>query len=206
MRSATGTYALAALGLAGAAALSGCGDSDACKGQKGTCISITLDGESGVTEADRLVVMVQRKAKPDVPAMAIDSPLALPFKVAVLWPDGAGTLSVRSYLQGTLNGVTSEIALDLRNGVHEKRKLTLYPPLPGTVGTPDMKGNPPSDMRMPPRDMRGPEDDMATPDDMTMPPPDLSGPGPDLSPLPDLSGPIQDLSSPTPIDLATPAP
>src|SRR5262245_60861008 len=85
---------LAALLCAG---ISGCADEDACKGRSETCLSLTLSGE-GVTEADQLEVLVVRQPKPQTPMMPLGEPKPLPFKVAVLWPDGPGTVSVRSYL------------------------------------------------------------------------------------------------------------
>jgi hypothetical protein len=147
---------------------SGCADEDACKGRSETCLSLTLSGE-GVMEADQLEVLVVRQPKPQTPMMPLGEPKPLPFKVAVLWPDGPGTVSVRSYLQGTLNGVTPELALDLRNGEHDRRKLTLYPPLAGipqdfgTVERRDMKK--PMDLSMP---------DLSMPD-LSPPPPDMTG-------------------------------
>jgi hypothetical protein len=172
-----------------ASALAGCADQDACKGRSETCLSLTLSGE-GVMEADQLEVMVQRLPKPQSPMMPLGEARPLPFKVAVLWPDGPGTLSVRSYLAGTLNGVSSELTLDLRNGEHDMRKLTLYPPLDGR----------PIDFGTPPRrDMARPVDmTMPPPPDMSMPPSDMSVPPPDFSvPPPDFSVPPPDFSMPT---------
>jgi hypothetical protein len=154
----------------------GCSDSDACKGRSETCISLTLSGADGVTQADQLEVQVLRQPKPEMPMVPLGEPRPLPFKVAVLWPDGPGTLSVRSYLQGKLNGVTAELALDLRNGAHDQRKLTLFPPL---VGMPlgDLGGTPPRDMAAPPADMTAPPADMTSPPaDMTSPPVDMTSP------------------------------
>lgn len=153
---------------------SGCADSDACKGHSETCLSLTLSGENGVAQADRLEVMVMRTSKPTLPMMALDSPKALPVKVAVLWPDGPGTVSVRSYLAGQLNGVSPELSLDLRNGDHDQRKLALFPPISGTA-LGDLGTAPGRDMAMPPRDMA------SAPPDMTMSPPDLTQPPPDLT-------------------------
>lgn len=166
--------------LAVTAAASGCADSDACKGHSETCLSLTLSGESGVTQADRLEVMVLRTSKPTMPMVPLDQPKSLPVKVAVLWPDGPGTVSVRSYLSGQLNGVSAELSLDLRNGDHDQRKLSLYPPLDGTsLG--DLGSVPPRDMAQTPRDMAMPPRDMAqTPPDMAQTPPDMTSP-PDLT-------------------------
>lgn len=163
------------LGLALLSA-SGCADTDACKGHSETCLSLTLSGEGGVAQADRLEVMVMRSSKPTMPMMALDAPKSLPVKVAVLWPDGPGTVSVRSYLSGQLNGVSPELSLDLRNGDHDQRRLSLFPPIDGTA-LGDLGSVPPRDMAtMPPRDMAMPPPDMATP------PPDLTPPPLDLSP------------------------
>jgi hypothetical protein len=171
--------ALLGLGLAGPA---GCAaDSDACKGRSETCLSLTLLGEDGVGQIDQLSVMVMRQPKPQAPMMPLGEPRPLPVKVAVLWPDGPGTVSVRSYLNGQLNGVSAELSLDLRNGAHDQRKLSLYPPLSGS-GLGDLASGP--------RDMAHPPADMATPPDLTAPPPDLTAPPPDLTaPLPDLTAP-----------------
>lgn len=131
---------------------------------------------------DRLEVMVLRQPKPQQPAVPLSMPFALPFRVAVLWPDGPGTLSVRSYLQGQLNGVTPELGLDLRNGAHDMRKLTLFPPLVnsslGDLGY-------------------APRRDMAMPKDMAMQPPDLAM-SPDLAmpPAPDLAAAPDDMTTP----------
>lgn len=169
--------ALPALLFAG---LVGCADQDACKGHSETCLSLTLSGE-GVMTADQLEVMVQRSPKPQAPMMPLGDAKALPFKVAVLWPDGPGTVSVRSYLSGTMNGVTSELTLDLRNGEHDMRKLTLYPPIDGkpqdfgTAARRDMAR--PVDMTVPPvPDMTAPPADMTAGPDMTVPPPDMMMP------------------------------
>lgn len=175
--------------LAGLASAGGCADSDACKGRSETCLSVTLYGE-GVTRADQLQVMLMRKAKPDQPVMALGSPQDLPFKVAVLWPDGPATLSVRAMLEGQLAGVSPELALDLRNGQHLQRKITLYPPLPGTEAV----------------DMASHRRDLSTPPDLAKQPPDMTE-VPDLLETPDLSTPLPpDLSTPLPPDLSTPLP
>jgi hypothetical protein len=115
--------------------------------------------------------MVMRQPKPEMPMMPLGTPEPLPFKVAILWPDGPGTLSIRSFLQGQVNGVTAEITVDLSNGAHEQQLLTLFPPLVGSsLG----------DMWLP------------TPPDMTSTT-DLSAPAPaDLTVLPP-----EDLSTPT---------
>ena len=68
-----------------------------------------------------------------------------------------------------------------RNGAHDKRKLTLYPPLSGTPlgdlgGTPpprDMATHPP-DMSTQPADMSTQPADMSTQPDMAAPPPDMA--------------------------------
>lgn len=164
--------------LAAGALASGCADEDACKGRSETCLSLTLSGE-GVMQADQLEVMVLRQPKPQTPMMPLGEAKPLPFKVAVLWPDGPGTVSVRSYDSGTLNGVTPELALDLRNGEHAQRKLTLFPPL---EGKPQDFGGPP-----PKRDMAKPMD-LSTPPDMTMPP-DMSTPVDMMAPPPDMTMP-----------------
>lgn len=175
--------------LAVGTAAAGCsGDNDACSGRSETCLSLTLSGADGVAKVDQVQVYVARKAKTSSPVEALSEPRELPFKVALLWPDGPATLHVRTFLQGQLNGLTPEISLDLRNGTHDKRKLTLYPPLTGT-GLPDLGMTPPPDMTSP-RDMANPAD-MATPPDMDPPdmdPPDMS---PDMSPA-DLPAPPSD--------------
>lgn len=173
----------------------GCGGDDACKGRGETCVSLTLLGSEGISQVDQLQVFVTRKAAPSSPMTPLGSPQDLPFKVAVLLPDGVSLLSVRSFLGGTMNGITPEISLELRSGAHDKRLLTLYPPLPGgtgrdmSVGGMDMR-QPPIDMRQPPVDLRPPADlrppsDMNTPD-LNMP--DLSA-SPDLAPPPDMTPP-----------------
>lgn len=162
---------LAATGLLLSSVLSGCSeDSDACEGRAETCLSLTLFGSDGVSAADQIRIMLLRKEQPLSPMMPLSSVQDFPFKVAVLWPDGPANLSVRSSLAGSINGVSAEISLDLRNGQHAQRKLTLYPPLPNTQ---------PTDMARP-RDMTAPPD-MAVPPDLTLPP-DLTVP-PDLTPL-----------------------
>jgi len=160
------------------AAAAGCSDNDACSGRKETCLSLSLSGSDGVSKVDQVQVFVSRQAKPLSPVDALSEPRDLPFKVAILWPDGAASLHVRTFLQGKLNGLTPEITLDLRNGAHERRKLSLFPPIVGT-DLPDMAGNPPPrpDMTSPrdmatPADMATPED-MTTPADMPMPPADM---------------------------------
>lgn len=171
-----------AIGLAvGASALSGCSDHDACKGIKETCLSLTLVGAEGVTEADQLQVLVQRKPAPTMQMMALGSPQVLPFKVAVLWPDGPATVSVRSSLAGQVNGVTSELILDLRAGQHTMRRVTLFPPLLGP-GLPDLATGPRDLMR--PADLRTP--DLSSPPDLS-PPEDMSVAQPDLTLPPDLT-------------------
>ena len=170
--------------LCGAAlfSLGGCNDHDACKGVKETCLSITLVGE-GVTEADQLQVLVARKPATTMQMMALGSAQQLPFKIAVLWPDGPAALSVRTLLGGQVNGVTSELVVDLRNGQHGLKRLTAFPPLPGPAGLPDLavvRDMARTDMAKPPGDMAMPED-MAVPEDMTVvPQPDLTMP-PDLT-------------------------
>ena len=177
---------LAALGLLSMAG-AGCTDNDACKGRRETCLSISLSGAEGLDKVDQVQVYVSRQAKPLSPVDALGEPRSLPFKLAVLWPDGPATMYVRTFLQGKLNGLTAEISLDLRNGAHEKRKLTVFPPIFG-IDLPDMAGPPPprADMAMP-RDMATPMD-MATPvdmaDDMPAPPTDLPMPPVDLPPPP----------------------
>ena len=177
MSRATGWSFMLALLLAGGA---GCADEDACKGHSETCLSLTLSGE-GVMSADQLEVMVIRQPKPQTPMMPLGEPKPLPFKVAVLWPDGPGTVSVRSYLMGTLNGVTPELALDLRNGEHDRRKLSLFPPLSGMqqdFGTAEKRDMAkPRDLSMP--DLSMP--DLSVPADMTM--------GPDMTAGPDMTMP-----------------
>lgn len=143
--------------------LSGCKDADACKDHSETCVSLTLFGAEGVSQADQLQLYIQRKLKPDMPMMPLSEPQEFPLKVAVLWPDGPATLSVRSYLRGQLNGLTSELTLDLAGGAHAHRKLTLYPPLP--EGPADMATPPPRDLSMPPRDLSTPPADLTTPPD-----------------------------------------
>lgn len=177
------------MALAAALTATGCADNDACKGHSETCLSLTLYGSDGVTRADQLQVLLMRKVQPVLPMMTLDSPQDLPFKVAVLWPDGPATLSVRAMLSGQLAGVSPEFALDLRNGQHLQRKVTLYPPLPGTVDV----------------DLGAPRPDMATPaTDMATPPPDLAE-ALDLAELPDLfEVPPPDLAMPPPPDLALP--
>ncbi len=180
---------LVGLALAGLWAASGCVDSDACRGRSETCLSLTLSGDTGVTQTDQLQVMFMRMLKPDVPMMSLDSPQDLPLKVAVLWPDGPATISVRALLTGQLIGVTPELDLDLRNGEHAQRKLTLYPPLPGSgVLPPDMAKSQP-DLRQP-VDLSDTSPDLAeSPPDLSMPPPDLSMPPPPI----DLAAPRGDL-------------
>lgn len=164
--------------LFGAAALvlalgGGCSDSsDACERRTETCLSLTLYGADGVSSADQLKVLIWRKDQPLSPLTPLGDRQDFPFKVALLWPDGPASVSVRSLLAGTVNGVSAEISLDLRNGQHAQRKLTLFPPLP--AGAPV---------------------DMARPRDMTIVP-DLATPKPDLAVVPDLSEPV-DLSTPT---------
>lgn len=167
----------AAAGLAlGIAGLGCSSDNDACSGRSETCLSLTLSGSDGVSKADQVQVFVARKPKTGSPVEALSEPRELPFKIAVLWPDGPATLHVRTFLQGQLNGLSPEISLDLRNGAHEKRKLTLYSPLQGT-GLPDMAGGTPPDLSTP-RDMASPPDlsDPPMPADMStadMPAPDM---------------------------------
>lgn len=157
----------------------GCADNDACKGHIETCLSLTLSGFEGVSEADQLEVMVKRMPKPQTPMVPLGEPRPLPVKIAVLWPDGPGTVSVRSYLQGQLNGVSAELALDLRNGAHSQRKLTLYPPLTGSL----------------PKDLgTSTSTDMAAPLDMTKRS-DMTAPM-DMLELPDLAT-SPDMDSPT---------
>ena len=85
---------------------------------------------------------------------------------AVLWPDGPATLSIRAMLGGQLAGVSPEFSLDLRNGQHLQRKVTLYAPLPGSSETPDLASNRP---------------DMSSPADLSTSSPDLAEP-PDVAP------------------------
>lgn len=171
-------------GLSGLTGLTGCGESnDACKGQSETCLSMTLYGSDGVSRADQLQVMFMRKPKPDMPMMPLGSPQDLPFKVAVLWPDGPATVSVRAMLSGQLAGVSPEFSLDLRNGQHVQRKVTLYAPLPGSGELPDLAAGRP---------------------DLSSSPPDLATNPPDLAETPDLAEPPVDLAVPPPIDLAMP--
>ncbi len=155
---------LSGAGLALLSAALGCGsDNDACNGRSETCLSLTLSGSDGVAKADQVQVYVARKAKTQNPVEALSEPRELPFKIAVLWPDGPATLHVRTYFRGQLNGLSPEISLDLRNGAHEKRKLTVYSPISGSP-LPDV---PTLDMAVP-RDMASPPD-MTTPADMTAP-------------------------------------
>ncbi|MDW8283102.1 MAG: hypothetical protein RMK29_15400 [Myxococcales bacterium] len=179
----------AALALVLGAGLVGCASEDACRGRSETCLSLTLLGAEGVTELDQLQLVLRRMPRPLSPAMRLPSPQTLPFKVAVLWPDGPGTLSVRGYREGVLRGVTPELALDLRGGAHARRVLTLYPPLAG--GDADLGA---ADLHAP--DLRAP--DLRLPPDQAMPP-DLAG---DQAMPPDLAGdqatPPQDGS---PVDL-----
>lgn len=179
------------MALAAALTAAGCADNDACKGHSETCLSLTLYGSEGVTRADQLQVLLMRKVQPVLPMMTLDNPQDLPFKVAVLWPDGPATLSVRAMLSGQIAGVSPEFALDLRNGQHLQRKVTLYPPLPGTVDV---------DLGAARPDMATPAMDLATP-----PPPDLAE-APDLAELPDLFEVPPDLALPPPPDLAMPPP
>lgn len=169
---------LAALVAACLLPAAGCADDDACKGRGETCLSLTLSGSDGVVKVDQVQVYLSRKEKPASPLMALSDPRELPFKVAVLWPDGPGTIYLRTYLGGQLNGLTPELSMDLRNGQHERRKLTLFSPLSGT-GPVDMAGGPP------PRDMSSPRD-MTSPADMTDPA-DMANPV-DMGSVPD-SGP-----------------
>ncbi len=174
-----------------AGALAGCAQSsDACQGRTETCVSLTLSGSDSVTQVDQLEAVVMRQALSQMPIMPLNVAQTLPFKVAVLWPDGPGTLSIRSFLAGQLNGVTPELALDLSHGSHAQYALTLYPPL---------VGSPLGDMWLPPMDMAVPDmttvapdmtttaPDMTTrPPDMTIRPPDMSNDGPaDLLPTTD---------------------
>jgi hypothetical protein len=176
----------AGLLLVGLSAAAGCADSDACKGRSETCLSLTLSGSDGVTSVDQLQLQFMRKPKPDLPMMALGTPQELPFKVAVLWPDGPATLSVRALLSGQLVGVSPEFALDLRNGQHQQRKLTLYPPLPGTVA--DLGGTRP-DLSSNPKDLATTPPDLAEVPDMAMSEPDLAMSPPDLAVPPDQSTP-----------------
>jgi hypothetical protein len=161
---------------------SGCSDNDACSGRKETCLSLSLTGAEGVDKVDQVQAFVSRMPKPLSPVDALGEPRALPFKVAILWPDGAASVHLRAFLQGKLIALTPEITLDLRNGVHERRKLTLFPPIVGTE-LPDMAGGtPPRDMATP-RDLATPPADMATPEDMTTP---VDMPQSDL-PMPDMA-------------------
>lgn len=162
--------------------LSACSDgSDACEGRTETCLSLSLEGAEGVVGADQIKVLIWRKEQPFSPTTPLGSKQEFPFKVAVLWPDGPANLSVRSFLDGSLHGVSGELTLDLRNGQRAQRKLTLFPPL---------ASNAPQDMAR--------SKDFSVVRDMTLPPdlsslPDLSD-QPDLSDSPDLSIP-PDLSS-----------
>lgn len=175
-----------AVGLLCAAGLTGCGESsDACKGQSETCLSVTLYGSDGVTRADQLQVLFMRKPKPDMPMTPLGNPQDLPFKVAVLWPDGPASVSIRAMLGGQLAGVSPEFSLDLRNGQHLQRKVTLYAPLPGNGDTPDLASSRP---------------DLSSPADLSTSNPDLADP-PDLA-----EPPIPDLAVPPPVDLAIPPP
>jgi hypothetical protein len=173
MRTLCAPLLLATLLLAGN--LTGCSeDNDACEGRPETCLSLTLFGANGVVAADQLKVLILRKEQPVSPSTPLSTVQDFPFKVALLWPDGPGNLSVRSLLAGSLNGVSAELSLDLRNGQHAQRKLTLFPPLPGTT----------------PMDMAKPRDlsmlpDLTTPKDLTVTP-DLTA-TPDLSEPPDLT-------------------
>ncbi len=154
------------------AALCGCSeDSDACEGRTETCLSLTLFGSDGVTAADQLKVMLLRKEQPLSPSTPLSSVQDFPFKVALLWPDGPANLSVRSSLSGVVNGISAEISLDLRNGQHAQRKLTLFPPLPTTQ----------------PTDMARVRDLSSLPDLTT--PPDLTV-MPDMTAPPDLTDPV----------------
>jgi len=187
--SARGRGLGAALLFAGLASASGCADSDACKGHSETCLSVTLYGESGIKSVDQLQIMLSRRSKPDQPMMALSSPQDLPFKVAVLWPDGPATLSVRAMLAGQLNGVSPEFALDLRNGQHLQRRVTLYPPLPGTD----------------PVDMATIRRDLSVPPDLATQQADLLE-VPDLLELPDLTTQtLPDISTPPILDLKIPS-
>lgn len=160
--------------LLGLGLVSGCSDSsDACEGRTETCLSLTLYGSDGVSTTDQLKVLLWRKDQPLSPTTPLTDRQDFPFKVALLWPDGPATVSVRSLLAGQVNGVSAEIGLDLRNGQHAQRKLTLFPPLPVSTSADMAK---PRDMTMVP--------DMAMP-----PPPDLAMPQPDLADAPDLSVP-----------------
>ena len=80
---------LSGAGLALLSAALGCGsDNDACNGRSETCLSLTLSGSDGVAKADQVQVYVARKAKTQNPVEALSEPRELPFKIAVLWPDG----------------------------------------------------------------------------------------------------------------------
>jgi hypothetical protein len=179
-RLAAGMPRLAVAALLLALGAAGCrGDSDACQGRAETCLSLTLLGSDGVSQADQLALLVQRQPLAQMPMVPLGEARPLPFKVAVLWPDGPGIISVRSLLGGQLTGVTAELTLDLRNGAHAKRQLTLYPPL---------LGSPLGDLGSSPRDLSAPSD-MAKPSDLStgtdlFPPADLST-ATDMSAIPD---------------------
>jgi hypothetical protein len=170
--------ALGSLALSMSLLGGGCGGDDACKGRGETCVSLTLLGAEGISQVDQLQVFVTRKAAPSSPMAPLGSPQDLPFKVAVLLPDGVSLLSVRSFLGGTMNGITPEISVELRSGAHDKRLLTLYPPLPGGTGR-DMASGGGADMRQPPVDMRQPPVDLRPPADMSTP--DMSVGMPDMA-------------------------
>ncbi len=104
---------------------------DGCQGRSESCLSLTLRSEENIDHIDRLEIMIKRATAPASPMTPLDKPVALPVNVAVLWPDGPGTISVRTYLQAQMNGVSPEMALDLRNGQHELHELMLFPPLGG---------------------------------------------------------------------------
>jgi len=162
-----------------ALSLAGCHeDGDACEGRTETCLSLTLFGAEGVTAADQLKVLILRRDQPLSPSTPLSSVQEFPFKVALLWPEGPANVSVRSLLAGMTNGVSAELSLDLRNGQHAQRKLTLYPPLP--TGTPTDMARVRDLSTLP---------DLTPPADLLMSPPDLTMSQPDLAVPPDLSAP-----------------
>lgn len=125
--------------------LSACSDgSDACEGRTETCLSLSLEGAEGVVGADQIKVLIWRKEQPFSPTTPLGSKQEFPFKVAVLWPDGPANLSVRSFLDGSLHGVSGELTLDLRNG----QRAPDLSSLPDLSDQPDLSDSP--DLSIPP--------------------------------------------------------
>jgi hypothetical protein len=172
--------------LALATIAAGCGASDPCSSESGTCLTLLLDGN---VTLDQLSLSVGAPIDRSVVTPNPPRTIHLPAQVALVFPTGTSGTALLSIDALSASAIVAHDERTITVGGHSTVSATLnagsMPPadfasssgddLAGMAAD-DLAGTPPADLTgTPPADLAGTPADLTTPPDLTMPAaPDMS--------------------------------